>query len=154
MPRFGWPQPHEWIEGNRSICICLTRWKKINFILKFILINFIPSFIQACCFETLWAHLTAATGNDWIKLLHLLIPYHMQKTNFIIQIKWIRQFQKSKNMKSEAFLEYSHLQGVLTLKNLSIKWIDSMGESLVRYWECSSSCCHICRIVMKTDRRK
>ena len=45
-----------------------------------------PRFILTCCFESLWARLTTGTWNDWANFLLLLIPYHMLKTNFIIQL--------------------------------------------------------------------
>ena len=60
--------------------------QKINFISNFILISFMPRFIVTCCFESFWAHLTTPTWNDWINVLLLLIPYHMQKTSFITQL--------------------------------------------------------------------
>ena len=37
-------------------------------------------------FESLWACLTTSTSNNWLNLPPLLIPYHMQKTNFITQL--------------------------------------------------------------------
>ena len=70
---------HKWIESNRCICVCL----KSNFILKFILIRFKSRFILTKCFDSIWAPLTAPTWIGWKSLLLLLIPYHMQKTNFI-----------------------------------------------------------------------
>ena len=39
-----------------------------------------------CCFESLWACLTIFTWNDWINVWLLLLPHHMQKTNFITQL--------------------------------------------------------------------
>ena len=39
-----------------------------------------------CCFESLWAHLTTSTWNDWINVWLLLLPHHIQKTNFITQV--------------------------------------------------------------------
>ena len=59
--------------------------QKIKLISKFILIIFIPKSILTGCFESLRAILTTPTWNDWINLLLRLIPYHMRKTNFIIQ---------------------------------------------------------------------
>ena len=59
--------------------------EKTNFIIKFILVNFKPRFILTCCFESLRAYLITTTWNYWINLLLLLIPYHTQKANFIIQ---------------------------------------------------------------------
>ena len=38
------------------------------------------------CFESLWAHLTTSTMNDLINVWLLLLPHHMQKTNFITQV--------------------------------------------------------------------
>ena len=39
-----------------------------------------------CCFESLWTRLATSTWNDWINVILLLLPYHMQKTNFITQL--------------------------------------------------------------------
>ena len=60
--------------------------RKVNFVPKFILINFIARFILTCCFESIWGRLTTSTWSDWMNLLLLLIPSHMQKTNFITQL--------------------------------------------------------------------
>ena len=38
------------------------------------------------CFESPWACLTTATWNDWINVWLLLLPPHIQKTNFIAQL--------------------------------------------------------------------
>ena len=39
-----------------------------------------------CCFESLWTRLATSTWNDWINVILLLLPYHMQKTNFITRL--------------------------------------------------------------------
>ena len=39
-----------------------------------------------CCFESLWTHLTTSTINDLINVWLLLLPHHVQKTNFITQV--------------------------------------------------------------------
>ena len=83
MPMCAWPHPSEWTESNRFIFVYLTTCKKINFISKFILINLITKFILTCCFESLLTPLTTPSWKDWMNLLLLLIPYHMQKFNLI-----------------------------------------------------------------------
>ena len=39
-----------------------------------------------CCFESLWACMTPSIWNNWINVWLLLLPHHMQKTNFITQL--------------------------------------------------------------------
>ena len=41
---------------------------------------------QTYCIESLWTRLTTSTWNGWINVLLSLLPYHMQKTNFITQL--------------------------------------------------------------------
>ena len=43
-------------------------------------------FILTCFFESLWAWLTTVNWNDWVNLLLLSIPYHMQKANFLTEL--------------------------------------------------------------------
>ena len=41
---------------------------------------------QTYCIESLWTRLITSTWNGWINVLLPLLPYHMQKTNFITQL--------------------------------------------------------------------
>ena len=76
-----------WMNWMKLTYLYMTdHMQNINIIPKFIIINSIPRFISTCCFQSLWAHPTTQTWNDWINLLVLLIPYHMLTTNFITQL--------------------------------------------------------------------
>ena len=78
---------HTHVNELNQIDLCMPNHiQEINFIPKFSLINFTPRLILTCCFESLWPHLTTPTWNNWINLLLLLIPYCMQKSNFITQL--------------------------------------------------------------------
>ena len=98
-------------------------------------------FILPCRFESLLARLATSTWSDWMNVLLLSIPYHTQKTNFIIQL--IHEIKLNHYLPSlwacSGMLDHTHLKPptniccfhrlLFTSKNST-----SYLNLFVRYW--------------------
>ena len=83
----------------------------------------IPPATAFFCWNLPYVKKTTSTWNDWINVWFLLLPHHMQKTNFIQLILEIKLSHYSGHILAVLSVQYSHKWGCSFSKYFQILYI-------------------------------